>query len=128
MVSSSRRAASTRVRSTNRLGDSPTSALKTRVKWRTLMAAAAANAGTRWSPPGALSTSVCTVRTVERSARGTHTGDANCVCPPGRCRNMTNQRATVCATSTPRSSWTSASERSMPAVTPTLDQYFPSRR
>ncbi len=121
------RAASRRVRSTKRLGLSPTSAVKTRVKWRTLMAAAAASVGRRWSPPGADSTSVWTARTVERSARGTHTGEANWVWPPGRCRNMTSQRATVWATSAPRSSWTSASERSIPAVTPALDQYFPSR-
>ncbi len=93
VVSSSRRAASTRVRSTKRLGLSPTSAVNTRVKWRTLIAAAAARAGRRWSPPGAASTRSCTARTVERSARGTHTGEANCVCPPGRCRNMTSQRA-----------------------------------
>ena len=59
-----------RVRSTKRLGVSPTSAVKTRVKCRTLMAAAAASAGSRWSPPGAASTRVCTARMVERSARG----------------------------------------------------------
>ena len=41
------------------------------------MAAAAARAGRRWSPPGAASTSVCTARMVERSACGTHTGEAN---------------------------------------------------
>ena len=45
VVSSSRRAASRRTRSTNRPGVSPTSAVKTRVKWRTLMAAAAAKHG-----------------------------------------------------------------------------------
>ena len=39
---------------------------------------------------------------------------------------LTNQRATLCATSMPRSSCTSASERSMPAVTPALVQYLPS--
>ena len=97
------------------------------VKWRTLIAAAAASLGTRWSPPGADSTRVWTARTVERSARGTHTGEANCVWPPGRCRNMTSQRATVWATSTPRSSCDEGEDRSMPAVTPALDQYLPSR-
>ena len=127
MVSRSRRAASKRTRSTNRPGVSPTSAVNTRAKWRTLIAAAAARAGSRWSPPGADSTSVCTARTVERSARGTQTGEANWVCPPGRCRNITSQRATVWATSVPRSSWTRARARSMPAVTPALVQYLPSR-
>ena len=47
------------------------------------MAAAAARTGSRWSPPGAASTRFCTARTVERSARGTHTGEANWVWPPG---------------------------------------------
>ena len=58
--------------------------------------------------------------------RGTHTGDVYWVCPPGRCRNITSQRATVWATSGPRSSSTSARARSIPAVTPALVQYFPS--
>jgi hypothetical protein len=83
VVSRSRRAASRRTRSTNRPGVSPTSAVKTRVKCRTLMAAAAARAGSAMITTGADSTNVCTARTVERSARGTHTGDANWVCPPG---------------------------------------------
>ena len=60
--------ASRRTRSTNLPGVSPTSVLNTRVKWRRLMAAAAARTGTRWSPPGAASTNACTARTVERSA------------------------------------------------------------
>ena len=102
-VSSSRRAASTRTppRTARGLADL---GVNTRAKWRTLMAAAAARDGSRWSPPGAASTKVCTARTVERSARGTHTGQANWVWPPGRCRNITRWRATVWATSTPTSS------------------------
>ena len=42
----------------------------------------------------------------------------NCDCPPGRLRNTTSRRATASATAWPRSSSTSASARSMPAVTP----------
>ena len=56
------------------------------------------------------------------------TGEANWVWPPGRWRNMTNHRAISCETSVPRSSSTRARARSMPAVTPALDQTLPSRR
>ena len=52
-------------------------------KCRTLMAAAAARTGIRWSPPGAVSTRVCTARIVERSARGTHTGGRELGLPSG---------------------------------------------
>jgi hypothetical protein len=31
-----------------------------------------------------------------RLARDIHTGAANCICPPGRRRYITSQRATVC--------------------------------
>ena len=90
------------------------------------IAAVAARVATRWSAPGAASTRACTSRTGERRARRTQTGVANCDCPPGRWRNITNQRAMSCATSVPRSSSTKASARSMPAVTPALDQTVPS--
>ena len=66
--SSSRRAASVRTRSTNRLGVSPTSAAKTRAKWRSDMAAAAASAATRWSSPGSASTRDWAARIGERVA------------------------------------------------------------
>ena len=51
----------------------------------------------------------------------------NCACPPGRCTNITSWRAARSATSRPRSSSTSASARSMPAVTPAEVHTLPSR-
>lgn len=66
----------------------------------------------------------CTRRIEVRLARGIHTGAANWVCPPGRRRYRTSQRATVWAISVPWSSSTSASARSMPAVTPAAVHTF----
>ncbi len=49
---------------------------------------------------------------------GTWARRLNCDWPPGRCRNTTSQRAIRRAMSWPWSSATSASDRSIPAVTP----------
>ena len=62
-----------------------------------------------------------------RGRRVRHTGAANWLWPPGRRRNITSQRATVSATSTPWSSSTRARARSIPAVTPAEVQTSPSR-
>ena len=51
----------------------------------------------------------------------------NCAWPPGRLTNSTSQRAVVSAVSRPRSSSTSASARSIPAVTPAEVYTSPSR-
>ncbi len=67
---------------------------------------------------GSASISSWAWRTGSWRARRRHTGAANWLCVPGRRRNTTSHRATVSATSTPWSSSTSASARSIPAVTP----------
>ncbi len=72
--------------------------------------------------PGCASMAHWTSRMGVRLARGIHTGAANWVCPPGRRKYSTSQRATVCAISVPWSSSTSESARSMPAVTPAAVQ------
>lgn len=62
-----------------------------------------------------------------RVAGGELSGTENWLCPPWRLRYMTSWRATSRATSSPRSSATSASVRSMQALIPAPVHTFPLR-
>ena len=81
----------------------------------------------RWSAPGRRRSAPGPGAPARRGPGRRHTGAANWLWPPGRRRNMTSQRATVSATSTPWSSSTRASATSMPAVTPADVHTSPSR-
>ena len=113
-----RRAVSTRTRSTKRAGVTPTSSVKQRAKCRSLMAATRARAATLQSDSGCSTTWRCASRRPSRSAIWAASWALNCDWLAGRRRNSTRWRATASATSRPRSSSTSARDRSMPAVTP----------
>ena len=105
-------------RSTYFPGVQPLSRRKTRAKFRGLMPARSARHSIERSSRrcstihsgrsrSALDPTCCAARWV-----------LNCDCPPGRFRKTTNRRATSSAIGRPRSSSTSASVMSIPAVTP----------
>ena len=91
------------------------------------MAARAASVSRRWSAAGSAAMESSTGRSDAVRGAGGAKRSENCDCPPGRCRKSTSQRATVRATSGPWSSSTSASARSIPAVTPAEVATLPSR-
>ena len=96
----------------------PTSRRNARAKLRGLMNARSASAGTERSAVRLSAIQAWRSRSGSRSA-GCHDGRAlNCAWSPGRRRKSTSQRAASRATAAPRSSSTSASARSIPAVTP----------
>jgi hypothetical protein len=76
--------------------------------------------------PGSAWTDDTAARTGSVAGCADHSGTLNCDWPPGRRRNITSSRATACAASRPWSSSTSASARSIPAVTPADVHTFPS--
>lgn len=125
--SSIRRACSTRTRSTYRPGVTPVSAWKARAKCRGDSAARAARASTLRSAPGCSVIQCCTSRSGSRRAVCAASCALNCAWFPGRRRKTTRCRAMDRASSRPWSSSTSASARSMPAVTPAEVATGPSR-
>ena len=88
---------------------------------------APASRSTLWSPSGCSAIQCWRSRIGSRSASCAPSCALNCDCPPGRCTNSTSWRAVISATSRPRSSSTSASARSIPAVTPADVHTLPSR-
>jgi hypothetical protein len=96
----------------------PVSALNARAKLRSLMHARAASAGTGQVVGEVVGHPRLELAQRSRAALWAASWALNCAWPPGRLTNSTSQRATSSATRGPRSSSTSASARSMPAVTP----------
>ncbi len=105
----------------------PTSRLNARAKLRTFIPAASASISTVWGCDGSATTRSCASRIGSRSASCAASGSENWAWLPLRCAYMTSQRATSSAASRPRSSSTSASARSIPAVTPAEVHTEPSR-
>src|SRR5262245_50227189 len=122
-----RRAASTRARSTKRAGVIPTSNVNTRAKLRMLMAARRASDATERSAAGCSPIHAWRSRIGSWSAVCAISCALYCDWPPGLLRNMTSSRATARATARPKSCSTSASARSIPAVTPADVKTRPSR-
>ena len=77
-----------------------------------------ARLATLWSSPGLAATQRCSSCNAARPAGTASPLRVNCICPPGRLKNITSWLATFMAMSRPRSSSTRASARSSPAVTP----------
>lgn len=105
----------------------PVSVRNVRAKWRGESRARAARASTDRSPPGCSVIQCWTARNGSRRAVWAVSWALNWAWFPGLRRKTTRCRATVSATSRPWSSSTSASARSIPAVTPAEVAGLPSR-
>jgi len=105
----------------------PTSAAKARANWRGDKLARLASVCTDRSAPGLSAIHCCTSRSGSRLAIWAASWVLNWAWLPGRRRNTTSSLAMRSAASRPRSSSTSASAMSMPAVTPAEVMTFPSR-
>jgi hypothetical protein len=116
--SSLRRAASTRTCKTKRAGVTPICSAKTRAKLRGLILACAAIRSTVRCSRRLFSSQTCKSRIGARSEACSESEALNCDWLPGRRRKTTRARATSSASSGPQSSSTSASDKSIPAVTP----------
>ena len=105
----------------------PVSSLNARAKWRSLMCGALRRARRPTRSASRLSViHACSSRSGARAAACACSPALNCAWPPGRRTKSTSLRATSSARAGPRSSSTSASARSMPAVTPAEVRIGPS--
>ena len=96
----------------------PTSRVKTRSKFRTLIDIRSASVlhDSHVSRCSAIQMCSSRIDVISEACEASET--LSCGCPPGRRRNSTSSRAASCASPAPQSSSTHSSARSMPAEMP----------